>query len=84
MSTKAFDTTYRIDFNPYQLHISNKGLKATVLKNLDYGTEQFAVLQLLNEEVIMKVDEPISGDIFVEIDLDAVGITEVGLEIRLV
>ncbi len=81
---KVFNTAFRYEWNIYDCTLADEGMPAHVEEILDYGAERFAKCIANGEEVYIKIDEAISGDIHVAFNIDNIMATEKARDIRIV
>lgn len=81
---KVYNTTFRYEFTPYDISISDKGIPATVESFLDYGTEKFIKCRVGDSIFYVHAEEPHSGAIFIMPDFEKMSVTEMSREIRIV
>ena len=66
------------------LKVSDSGIKATVGKVLDYGTEKFAECKIGENTVFVRCENDLSGDICLQPDFEKIGIVETERDIKII
>lgn len=80
---KAFNSSYRYEWTPYDFALSDGGIEAQVLDNLDYGQESFVKCAVGEEALYVKSDKPLSGTVYLVPDVSKVSVIESERQIRI-
>lgn len=81
---KAFEKALRFECSPYDFHVSDSGITATVSEMLDYGTEKFAVCKVGEQNVLVAAEREYVGTIHINPDLESLSVVRADLDIRLI
>ena len=81
---KVFNTSFDYEWSPYDLAISDDGIVGEVVEMLDYGTEQFAKVNVAGSTLYIKTDKPVSGKVHICPDMNSVGVVEKSRGIKIV
>ncbi len=81
---RVFETALSFECTPYGLVPGETGIPATVERILDYGAEKFAVCRVGEQEVYVKAEEELSGEIFLTPDFNTIGVIQTDMDIRIV
>lgn len=81
---KVFNTSFDYEWSPYDLAISDDGIVGEVVEMLDYGTEQFAKVNVAGSTLYIKTDKPVSGKVHIRPDMNSVGVVEKSRGIKIV
>ena len=86
LGSAVFNSNYRFEIGVESMKIVDKGFKAIVTKELEYGKDdKFVVCNAFGKEFIIKVDEmpTVGSEVSVDFNLDNVRIFENRFDIRL-
>lgn len=77
---------YEVPHDAYRIAEEGYGFKGIVENILDYGTERFAVVQVVDQNIYVKIDQDVvAGDtIYLTVDINKIRIFENKFDIRLI
>ncbi len=91
---KIFNTVLRFEFSPYDIVVKEDGIETSINSICDYGTEKFAVCNVLGKEVSVHIEdlsvlkslneESETRSISVALDFSKASVVETKRDIRLV
>ena len=81
---KVYNSTYRYEWTPYDIIISENGIEAKVEEVLDYGGEKFIKCAVGEEILYVKCDKQVSGTVYLSSDVSKVSVIESERQIRIV
>ncbi|MCR4725886.1 MAG: sn-glycerol-3-phosphate ABC transporter ATP-binding protein UgpC [Clostridia bacterium] len=85
---KVFDIKLDVDFDPYSVKIASDGVEAKVKRVSDYGAESFATCLVGDQKInvfLRPEDKVKEGDqVFLSLDIPALGIVEADRGIRII
>ena len=81
---KAFTTPLKMECGIYDITVADSGIKAVAERMLDYGTEKFLQCKVGDNDVFVKVDGNMSGDICLLPDFEKIGIVETQRDIKII
>lgn len=80
---KVYNSEFRYEWSPYDIEITDSGLSAEVVDNLDYGTELFVKLAIGEGILYVKSDKPLSGSVHIMPNVAKVSVIEKERQIRI-
>lgn len=80
---KALRSSFTYELSPYDFAVGDGAMTATVIENLDFGTERFARCKVGEQEIYVKTDAALEGDIAVRPDLSKLSIIQNEMNIRI-
>ena len=80
---KAFNSSYRYEWTPYDFAVSDGGIEALAEEILDYGGEKFVRCTVGEETLYVRTDERLNGKIYLVPDVGKVSVIESERQIRI-
>ena len=73
------------EFTPNMARISDKGIKASIVRVLDYGNEKYAICKVGNREISVLLNTDVKDSVInMELELDEISVMDLTQKIKLV
>ena len=82
---RVFHEKYAFSFKPTSIIVSKEGIEAEVVNVLDYGLKRYAIIKVLDEEIIILNNKvKINDKVYLTFNIDEVSAVELGRNIKVI
>ena len=82
---RVFHEKYEFSFDSSSITVSKEGIEGKVINILDYGAKRYAIIKVVNEEIIILNDEiEINDKVYLSFNIDNVSVIETGRSIKVI
>lgn len=82
---RVFHEKYEFSFDSSSITVSKEGIEGKVINILDYGVKRYAIIKVMNEEIIILNDEiEINDKVYLSFNIDNVSVIETGRSIKVI
>ena len=82
---RVFHEKYAFSFKPTSIIVSKEGIEAEVVNVLDYGLKRYAIIKVLDEEIIILNNKvKINDKVHLTFNIDEVSAVELGRNIKVI
>lgn len=82
---RVFHEKYEFSFDSSSITVSKEGIEGKVINILDYGAKRYAIIKVMNEEIIILNDEiEINDKVYLSFNIDNVSVIETGRSIKVI
>ena len=82
---RVFHENYAFSFKPTSIIVSKEGIEAEVVNVLDYGLKRYAIIKVLDEEIIILNNKvKINDKVHLTFNIDEVSAVELGRNIKVI